>query len=147
MRQGPGTPEQPANISVTRRRRAPSARARLVLENNGHPRKSEVAVLDYGRSISAHEVDLPGPRSVGRIEAREVDARREAHAAGVARLSIHDASGRRIADLVSGSASAGAHSVVWDGRDDRGARLPPGVYFARLETADVARTRKIHLVR
>jgi tetratricopeptide (TPR) repeat protein len=67
--------------------------------------------------------------------------------AGYARLSIHDVSGRLVADLLARSMDGGPHSVVWDGRDGRGARVPPGVYFARLEAADASRTRKIHLVR
>ena len=99
----------------------------------GHPGAGEIAI----------RLDAPRPNPF----ASETRVSFTLPRASVARLSIHDASGRRIADLVSGQVSAGPHSVVWDGRDDRGARLPPGVYFARLEAADAARTRKIHLVR
>ncbi len=51
---------------------------------------------------------------------------------GQARVSIFDASGRRVRTLVDGSLDAGVHSLVWDGEDDRGSRLPSGVYWARI---------------
>jgi len=53
-------------------------------------------------------------------------------------LSIHDVSGRRVATVIRGQREAGSHSVVWDGRDDRGRRAPSGIYFARIGTASGA---------
>ncbi|NNE08319.1 MAG: T9SS type A sorting domain-containing protein [Gemmatimonadetes bacterium] len=47
-------------------------------------------------------------------------------------LSIYSITGREIRTLISGSVSAGARSVVWDGRDDSGSDVAPGVYFYRL---------------
>jgi flagellar hook assembly protein FlgD len=37
--------------------------------------------------------------------------------------------------------------VGWDGRDDRGAGMPSGVYFARAEYAGASRTVKLILAR
>jgi Zn-dependent metalloprotease len=54
--------------------------------------------------------------------------RREGHV----RLTVHDALGREVRLLVSGSASAGSHAVTWDGTGDDGGSLPTGTYFARL---------------
>lgn len=53
--------------------------------------------------------------------------------AGTMRLTIHDLAGRRVRHLADGAMGEGAHDVAWDGRDDAGARVAPGVYLARLE--------------
>ncbi|MFN8176669.1 MAG: M14 family zinc carboxypeptidase [bacterium] len=50
-------------------------------------------------------------------------------------LDVYDVSGRRVRSLSSGTLSAGAHTTVWDGRDDAGHRVPAGVYFYELRTA------------
>jgi FlgD Ig-like domain len=63
------------------------------------------------------------------------------------RLGVHDASGRRVVELVSGTQPAGWHRAVWDGRDASGMRLPPGTYFARLESGGEVRVHKMTLVR
>jgi hypothetical protein len=47
-------------------------------------------------------------------------------------MSIFDAAGRRVRDLLDGPAGAGAHSIRWDGRSKRGEDVAPGVYFVRL---------------
>lgn len=47
-------------------------------------------------------------------------------------LEIFDVLGRSVRTLMSESASAGNHSLFWDGRDDRGSIVSSGVYFARL---------------
>ena len=36
--------------------------------------------------------------------------------------------------LLDGPAVAGSHFVRWDGRDDQGSRVSPGIYFLRLDT-------------
>jgi hypothetical protein len=63
--------------------------------------------------------------------------------AGPVRLSIHDLLGRRVAQLANGLEAAGAHSATWEGRDARGAAVPAGVYWARLESGGEAAARKI----
>jgi flagellar hook assembly protein FlgD len=49
------------------------------------------------------------------------------------RLSLFDASGRRVRTLAEGSWSAGEHSVRWDLSNDDGRPLSAGLYFALLE--------------
>jgi hypothetical protein len=53
--------------------------------------------------------------------------------AGAVRLAVFAVSGRRVRVLASASEPAGTRSRTWDGRDDRGLRVPPGAYFVRLE--------------
>lgn len=49
-------------------------------------------------------------------------------------LELFGLDGRRVKRLAEGVHTAGVHAVRWDGRDDAGRRVPPGVYFARLES-------------
>jgi hypothetical protein len=63
--------------------------------------------------------------------------------AGPARLTVYDVSGRRVATLAEGTREAGEREVVWNLTDDRGAAVPPGVYFYRLETPTAAAARRL----
>lgn len=66
----------------------------------------------------------------------------------VLNLVIHDAGGRALRTLVSGSMEPGIHPVIWDGADDRGRMVPSGVYLVHLTTAGGARsTAKVTLTR
>ncbi len=55
--------------------------------------------------------------------------------AGRVSVRLFDASGRLVRELLEGDLPAGAASLRWDGRDDRGDLLPAGVYFSRVELA------------
>jgi len=64
-----------------------------------------------------------------------------------ARLAVYDLAGRRVRELWTGATPAGRHSVSWDGRDGRGARVAAGVYLVRLESSSGPTTRKVTLLR
>lgn len=66
---------------------------------------------------------------------------------GSVRLVVFDTAGRRVRTLVDESQGAGEHRVQFDGRDDRGGRLASGVYFYRLESNGVVKTRKMVLLK
>jgi subtilisin family serine protease len=66
--------------------------------------------------------------------------------AGRVDLRIYDVSGRVLRTLVNKELEAGKHDVQWRGENDRGTRVPPGVYFYRLETPGFMQTRKMLLV-
>jgi hypothetical protein len=61
-------------------------------------------------------------------------------------VAVYDASGRRVRALGRRGLAAGAHALVWDRRDDEGARVPAGAYFLRVEAAGVAATRKMVVI-
>jgi hypothetical protein len=59
-------------------------------------------------------------------------------------VGIVDAQGRAVRTLVPRAGrEAGRHVATWDGRDDTGAVVAPGVYFVRLEAAGVTAVRRI----
>lgn len=71
----------------------------------------------------------------------------ELAAAGEATLEVYDVRGARVRKLVAGSLAAGRHEAEWLGEDDRGRRLPPGVYLLRLQSGGGSWTRKLVKVR
>jgi hypothetical protein len=67
-------------------------------------------------------------------------------------LSVYDASGRLVRRLLDprspvAGLAAGAHRVLWDGRDRFGAPVGTGVYFLRVEAGDEAAATRVQVVR
>ena len=63
--------------------------------------------------------------------------------AGRVRAAIYDISGRRRRTLIDESLPAGAHTIAWNFRDDRGQDTPPGLYVLRLDADGTVLTRRI----
>ena len=63
------------------------------------------------------------------------------------RLEVFDTSGRRVRTLADGAWAAGTGNVTWDLADEAGARVPPGLYLARLVAGGVSATRRVIVVR
>ena len=61
-------------------------------------------------------------------------------------LSIMDPGGRRIRTFPRAFAP-GTNQVVWDGTDDAGRPVQPGVYFCRLEVGSASWSRRVTVVR
>ena len=53
-------------------------------------------------------------------------------------LKVYAANGRLVRTLVDQDAAAGTFRATWDGRDDGGAAVARGVYFARYATDGAA---------
>ena len=63
-------------------------------------------------------------------------------------LTVFDASGRVVRELVAGERlAAGTHTVVWNGRDQLDQPVGTGVYFCRFQAAGKSATRKMTLLR
>jgi flagellar hook assembly protein FlgD len=62
-------------------------------------------------------------------------------------LTIYDARGRRVKRLVSGTLPAGPHQAAWQGRDESGRPVAPGVYFVRMTAEAFSGVRKMLLIR
>jgi len=63
------------------------------------------------------------------------------------RLSVYNLKGQLINTVASGLYPAGAHQVMWDGRDAAGRDAAAGVYLYRLEAGQQVRTMKMTLMR
>ncbi len=62
---------------------------------------------------------------------------------GRARLWIRDVAGRLVRTLADRNFAAGRADVAWDGATDGGGRVPAGVYFVELQTAEGSASRRI----
>ena len=62
-------------------------------------------------------------------------------------ITIHDLRGRLVRTLVDGSATDGEYTLQWDGKDNRGARAPAGVYFFNMKTSQGNLTQRVVLTR
>lgn len=58
-------------------------------------------------------------------------------------VGVFDIAGRRVATLARGMMSPGTHSLVWDGRDDRGTTAHGGMYLVRAMGEGLTATRRI----
>jgi len=62
-------------------------------------------------------------------------------------LAVFDSQGRRLSVLTDAQWPAGEHRLAWNGRTDRGAAAPAGIYYVRLQAAEEALSRPLLLIR
>jgi hypothetical protein len=101
------------------------------------PNLTGVPATPTGRSVFALEPAHPNPFAVNTTLVFSLDRD------GPARVAVFDAAGRMVRRLLSGSSAAGLHTLQWDGRDESGARVPSGIYFYRLDSAEHHRVEKL----
>lgn len=58
-------------------------------------------------------------------------------------LQIFDARGRLVRGLLSASQTADAHTLAWDGLDDRGTVAGAGIFFVRLQARSLQQPRRV----
>jgi hypothetical protein len=62
-------------------------------------------------------------------------------------IGVYDVRGRKIRSVFAESAEPGNHKIVWDGRDDSGRAVAPGLYLCRMKTESGADGKKIVILR
>ena len=62
-------------------------------------------------------------------------------------LVVYDVSGREVKALVNRRLQADHYEVLWDGTNNRGARVASGMYFYRLDAGKHTASRKMVLLR
>jgi hypothetical protein len=62
-------------------------------------------------------------------------------------LKIFNMNGIPVRTLKDGTQSAGSYSVEWDGTDNAGIRLSPGIYFYQLRAENYRETRKMFMLK
>jgi flagellar hook assembly protein FlgD len=58
-------------------------------------------------------------------------------------VSVYDAKGLKVAELVNDSYSAGTHNIIWDGSSDKGNRLNNGLYFIHIQVNGFTEINKV----
>lgn len=104
----------------------------LTLHLTARPISGVLAVGDAGRALR-FEAARPNPLLGGTRFGFELPRAQDVL------LEIYDLGGRRVASLVQGEQSAGRHELAWNARDDHGARVAGGLYFARFATPGLTR--------
>jgi subtilisin family serine protease len=66
--------------------------------------------------------------------------------AGPARVRVLDVAGREVCTIADRTLEEGAHRLRWDGANDSGDAVAPGVYFVRVETRGGSTVRKIAIL-
>ncbi|MEZ5359980.1 MAG: S8 family serine peptidase [Candidatus Zixiibacteriota bacterium] len=63
------------------------------------------------------------------------------------KLGVFNILGQSVKVLVDGQMTAGAHSVVWDGKDEFGQQVASGIYFYKIVAGDYVESRKMILLK
>jgi uncharacterized delta-60 repeat protein len=109
-------------------------------------------LVRYMSEVTSIE-DLAVPGIPGRLRVApnpsggETSIRLELQRDGQVRAEIFDAAGRKLRRVLDGTLTAGVHRLAWDGRDDRGASTPAGIYFVRIAMPGGAVAEKLMRIR
>jgi hypothetical protein len=68
-------------------------------------------------------------------------------AEGHVRVTVHDVRGKQVATIDEGTFGAGEHSLTWNGADESGGRVAPGLYFVAVRTASESAVRKVIMLK
>jgi hypothetical protein len=111
----------------------------------GHACKSTVIGVEEGPgsrpTVTALAQNYPNPFNP------LSDIRFSVASPGRVTLRVYDIAGRPVRKLVGGWREPGHYTVVWDGRDDGGGLVAPGVYFYRFEAPGCNSAKKIVILR
>jgi hypothetical protein len=62
-------------------------------------------------------------------------------------LDIYNLKGQKVKTLADGLYNTGNHSLVWNGKDDKGINVASGIYFYKLTAGNLTKTRKMMLLK
>lgn len=112
------------------------------------------ATDDLGDVARSPDVTLTIPRAMTRLDQNMPNPFNPVTAIpfflsvdGDVELTIYDARGARVTQLLGRSLTAGPHSITWNATDGAGRAVATGVYFYRLRTAQGVFTRKLAVLK
>ncbi len=107
-------------------------------------------VSESGKGVATGNEDGPDGTAVTTLHnaypnpfTRSTTVAYDLRAGGFVTIQVYNVLGQRIRTLVDGMSAPGKTEVVWDGTTDGGSRVGGGVYFVRLESADVSMTSTV----
>ncbi|NNE44105.1 MAG: T9SS type A sorting domain-containing protein [Gemmatimonadetes bacterium] len=128
----------------------------VIVTNSKRSTGTKTYTLDVTETMGAVDVSVsPGPQ-VDRLQLHAAapnpfraatDIRFSMPRDERATVRILDVAGRTVRVLQDGVFVAGENTVRWDGRNNAGVKVPAGVYWSRVETAEGSVARKIVAVR
>ncbi len=99
-----------------------------------------VSVTVFPSELALHGVH-PNPFS------DEVTVKLDLSANGHVRLNVYNLAGKLVRTLADDEMETGLHEIRWDGHDEAGGIVPPGVYTYRVESRGIERSGKLILIR
>ncbi|MBK8229635.1 MAG: T9SS type A sorting domain-containing protein [Candidatus Eisenbacteria bacterium] len=135
-----------------RRRSAVTAELRAAMEwiYGGASNIPLLCVTQSPPTEVSDEVDLEARTGIAAVHPNPFNPRTTIRfslaATGKAELVIYDVSGRQVRALVEQELTAGGHTAVWDGTDDKGRRVASGVYWSQLRAGGYESHRKMVIV-
>jgi len=153
------TAGQSVYIRVTDNLDLPVAGAKVEVVNENNPALSFTAITDSmgwaalsGLSAGVEAIQNPAPvRDYVLIEnfPNPFTSRTTIfiHLPGVAKIhaAIYNVLGEQVAVLEQAESRAGRHIMTWDGRNEHGERVAPGIYFATVKMDGKTHVRKMLL--
>ncbi len=119
--------------------------------NEGYPRAQIVNGLLRVRSTTGVEDGGQAAFALSPAQPNPAHGSTRVHfslpVAGHVQLEVIGVDGRRVRTLVDASMTPGDHEMVWDGRDESGQAVAPGLYFDRLSSAGRTLSHRIVLTR
>jgi len=106
-------------------------------ERPGDPHETKLGTVEERDELRLAARGTPGPLPILSFHLPDRSS---------VRLDLYDLRGRKVRRLFDRDLPRGSFDVMWDGRDDRGARLRDGVYFVRLETTGGRRQTRLVLL-
>ena len=107
--------------------------------------RSSIVTVDMSEAVAATpwtiEAAYPNPSRIGGPVSFPVEA--PVAGAGAAELHIVNAGGQIIRRIVLNGLGGGPQTVTWDGLNQAGAQVSPGVYTAWLVSGDTRRSTKL----
>ena len=98
--------------------------------------------LPLAYSLSQNYPNPFNPSTTISFEIPTIDGEKQSVA-----LTIYDVRGRQVRTLIDKDLQPGSHTIAWDGRDDRGSKVPSGIYLYTLRAADRRFTRKMTILK
>ncbi len=100
------------------------------------------------RNVARSDIDADFQLSVPAPESLHRKHGARAPRPGVANVAcaVYDVTGRVVRVLHDGLVESGRTRIAWEGTDDRGRRVAPGIYFVRAQANERVVTRKVSLV-
>jgi len=113
----------------------------------------KVAGFNFGRRAGVAEPRLGSPDATSRLVVRaqpnpfsgSTNLSVRLPAAGSVDLKVYDNSGRVVRTLARGASVTARALFPWDGRNDKGEAVAPGIYFYRVKSATAEAWGKVVL--
>jgi hypothetical protein len=121
----------------------PMVELTAALFNEGVP---EAVIKDKDWKEEVHGLITLGPVSPNPF-AMSTDIRFNLPSAAPVKIDIYDVTGQLVRTLIDERASAGVHTIGWDGTDSSGDRVARGVYFVRMAAGSFKASEKIVLLK